>query len=43
MDEFMAINGGMIGVPFTVITNKDGTQYKISGYDRGRFIQITIF
>jgi glutaredoxin len=40
MDEFMAINGGMIGVPFTVITTDDGSKHKISGYDRNQFKQV---
>ena len=33
MEEFMAINDGFIGVPFTVITEDDGKQTKVSGYD----------
>jgi glutaredoxin len=33
MADFMAVNDGMIGVPFTVIDNDDGTQTKFSGYD----------
>lgn len=33
MAEFMAVNDGMIGVPFTVITQDDGSQVKFSGYD----------
>lgn len=37
MAEFMSLNDGMIGVPFTVIDN-DGTISKISGYDRKSFI-----
>ncbi len=40
MDEFMGINDGMIGVPFTVITASDGTITKISGFDQGKFKQI---
>lgn len=39
MDEFMTVNDGMIGVPFTVITADDGTQTKIMGFDQGRFKQ----
>lgn len=35
MAEFMAVNDGMIGVPFTVIDKDDGTQTKFSGYDVG--------
>lgn len=37
MAEFMSVNDGMIGVPFTVITAGDGTQTKISGFDRAAF------
>ncbi len=37
MAEFMAVNDGMIGVPFTIITNDAGTEIKISGYDRKAF------
>ena len=39
MAEFMSVNDGMIGVPFTVITAEDGTQTKISGYDQLKFKQ----
>ena len=37
MIEFMAINDGMIGVPFTVVTNDDGKETKISGFDQPKF------
>lgn len=37
MDEFMAVNDGMIGVPFTVITTDDGNETKISGFDQKAF------
>jgi glutaredoxin len=37
MDAFMAVNDGMIGVPFTVITDDQGTETKISGFDQGAF------
>lgn len=33
MDEFMAVNDGMIGTPFTVI-EKGGNVTKISGFDQ---------
>ena len=36
MAEFMSLNDGMIGVPFTVIDD-DGMITKISGYDRKAF------
>jgi glutaredoxin len=37
MNEFMTVNDGMIGVPFTVITNDDGSEVKISGFDQAKF------
>lgn len=39
MAEFMSINDGMIGVPFTVITAGDGTLTKIQGFDQPKFKQ----
>lgn len=40
MVDFMKVNDGMIGVPFTVIKDTDGTVTKISGYDQGKFRQV---
>ena len=37
MAEFMEVNDGSIGVPFTVITDSDGGQTKILGFDQGKF------
>ena len=37
MNDFMNVNDGMIGVPFTVITGDDGAVTKISGFDQGKF------
>lgn len=37
MMEFMSVNDGMIGVPFTVIKKDDGSEVKISGYDQAKF------
>lgn len=37
MAEFMGVNDGMVGVPFTVITGDDGALTKISGFDQGKF------
>lgn len=37
MAEFMAVNEGMIGVPFTVITDDAGAETKISGFDQATF------
>lgn len=39
MAEFMSINDGVIGVPFTVIEADDGTVTKISGFDQPKFKQ----
>jgi glutaredoxin len=37
MAEFMSVNDGMIGVPFSVIKADDGSETKISGFDQGKF------
>lgn len=37
MEEFMSVNDGMIGVPFSIVTNDSGEQTKISGYVPGKF------
>ena len=37
MTEFMSVNDGMIGVPFTVIKDEDGKIFKISGFDQAKF------
>jgi glutaredoxin 3 len=37
MSEFMSVNDGMIGVPFTVITTDNGSVSKIVGYDQRKF------
>lgn len=39
MADYMAVNDGMIGTPFTVI-EKNGQLHKIQGYDQPRFNQI---
>ncbi|MDB5175661.1 MAG: glutaredoxin [Candidatus Saccharibacteria bacterium] len=39
MMEFMAVNDGMIGVPFSVVTAEDGTVTKIPGFDQAKFKQ----
>jgi hypothetical protein len=36
MTEFLSVNDGMIGTPFTVIKN-NGKIYKIAGYDQPKF------
>ncbi len=37
MAEFMSVNDGMIGVPFTVIENDSNEKIKISGFDLKKF------
>jgi glutaredoxin len=37
MDEYMKVNDGMIGTPFSVI-ERGGETYKIVGYDQPKFI-----
>lgn len=39
MAEFMSVNDGTLGVPFTVITADDGSQTKLLGFERQRFEQ----
>ncbi|MDQ2973108.1 MAG: glutaredoxin family protein [bacterium] len=40
MAEFMQVNDGSIGVPFTVIKAADGNITKIIGFDQGKFKQV---
>lgn len=40
MTEFMSVNDGMIGVPFTIIKQNDGSITKISGFDPKKFKQV---
>lgn len=37
MADLMQVSGGAVGVPFTVITKKDGSEEKIFGFDRNKF------
>ncbi len=39
MSEFMSVNEGRIGVPFTVIDDEKGDITKISGFDQKKFKQ----
>ena len=39
MAEFMSLNDGFLGVPFTVIRAKDGILTKITGFDQPKFKQ----
>lgn len=38
MNDFMSQNDGMIGTPFTVITDNNET-FKIAGFDQSKFKQ----
>lgn len=40
MAEFMEVNDGMIGVPFTIIEKDDGSLEKVSGFDQKRFKEV---
>ncbi len=37
LDEFMQVNDGNIGVPFTVIKDVNGNETKILGFDQAKF------
>ena len=37
MMEFMSVNDGMVGVPFTVISEGDNVIEKITGFDQAKF------
>ena len=37
MSEFMSLNDGFMGVPFTVIKSKEGAITKIAGFDQKKF------
>lgn len=39
MQEYLSVNDGMIGTPFTVIEHDNNT-FKIQGYDQPRFNEI---
>lgn len=39
MAEFMAVNDGMVSVPFSIVKDDTGKETKISGYDQGKFKQ----
>lgn len=38
--EFMSVNDGNIGVPFTVIQDDSGNVTKIMGFDQAKFRQV---
>lgn len=37
MEEFMNVNEGRIGVPFSIINKDNGEEVKISGFDQKKF------
>lgn len=39
MAEFMSVNDGMLGVPFTVIKDSKGEVTKIVGFDKTKFTE----
>lgn len=38
--EFMSVNDGNLGVPFTVIKDDGGNETKILGFDQAKFKQV---
>ncbi len=40
LTEFMNVNEGSLGVPFTIIQDDDGKQTKILGFDLPKFKQV---
>jgi hypothetical protein len=36
-EEMMAVSGGFLGVPYTVISKDDGTKEGVIGFDKGKF------
>lgn len=36
-EEMLAVSGGFMGVPFTLIEKDDGTKETIVGFDKGKF------
>ena len=39
MADFMAVNDGNIGVPFSIVTDNNGKEIKIPGFDQKKFKQ----
>ena len=37
MVEFMSVNDGFLGVPFTIVKDKDGNETKIEGFEPAKF------
>lgn len=36
-EEMMAVSGGFLGVPYTIIVTEDGKKEGIIGFDKGKF------
>ena len=41
-DEMVAVSGGFLGVPFSVIVKEDGTKETIMGFDKGKLDTILV-
>jgi len=39
-EEMLAVSGGFMGVPYTLIDKDDGTKETIVGFDKGKFEEI---
>lgn len=39
-EEMMAVSGGFLGVPFSVIVKDDGTKDTVIGFDKGKINQL---
>ena len=39
-EEMMAVSGGFLGVPYTVIAKDDGTKEGVIGFDKGKIDSI---
>lgn len=39
-EEMMAVSGGFLGVPFSVIVKDDGTKDTVIGFDKGKISQL---
>jgi hypothetical protein len=39
-EEMMAVSGGFLGVPYTVIVKDDGTKEGVIGFDKGKIDSI---
>lgn len=39
-DEMMALSGGFLGVPFTVVSKEDGAKDTIIGFDKNKLNEV---